>query len=502
MKHELNREFADHDAALALAQKGIAELAGKRNDRWYPRYHIAGEAGWTGAPNGLCRFKDRWHVFYQLHPYDAACGPMHWGHVSSADLVVWRREPIALAPNLDADNLGVFSGSAVVGDDERLWVYYTGLRRDGNGDEHETQCAAVSDDGVHFEKLGVQIECPDGYLRFRDPKVWKQDKAWCMVLGASTTDHRGQVLLYTSENMRIWHFNGVLFQHPNPGVSMLEFPDFFPIDDHEGHAKWVLAFSAIGEPPNGFSSRNANNAGYILGTWDPDDWFKPQTEFRMWDWGHNYYAPQTVLAPDGRRLQIAWMSSFVPPFPTRDHDGWMGQLTLPRVVTLDDYGCVRVNPVDEELRLRTAVRNFGAVFLNVNETRTLMRNAESVEIEMDIDLLHSSAERAGLKVHDTADNTHTCIYYDSQIHRVVLDRHAGAHGDRGYRAAPFTSQGLRLRVFVDRGSVEVFINDGEQVMTSYSYAADGPRTVELMAESGTMAVSSLKIHTLGAIGLE
>ena len=88
----------DHAAELAKAEAGVAEMAAKRNNRWYPKYHIASNGGWINDPNGLCFYKGRWHVFYQLHPYGTQWGPMHWGHVSSTDMLNWKREPIMFAP--------------------------------------------------------------------------------------------------------------------------------------------------------------------------------------------------------------------------------------------------------------------------------------------------------------------------------------------------------------------------------------------------------------------
>ena len=98
----------DHAAELAKAEAGVAEMAAKRNNRWYPKYHIASNGGWINDPNGLCFYKGRWHVFYQLHPYGTQWGLCHWGHVSSEDMVTWRREPIAFAPSLEQEKDGEF----------------------------------------------------------------------------------------------------------------------------------------------------------------------------------------------------------------------------------------------------------------------------------------------------------------------------------------------------------------------------------------------------------
>ena len=362
----------DHAAELAKAEAGVAEMAAKRNNRWYPKYHIASNGGWINDPNGLCFYKGRWHVFYQLHPYGTQWGPMHWGHVSSTDMLNWKREPIMFAPSLEQEKDGVFSGSAVIDDNGDLRFYYTGHR-------------------------------------------------WA---------------------------NG----HDNTG----------------------------GE-------------------------FKPETEFRLWDCGHNYYAPQSFNA-GGRQIVYGWMSPFVEPIPMQD-DGWCGQLTLPREITLGDDGDVITAPVAEMEGLREDTLDHGSITLDMDGKQIIADDAEAVEIEMTIDLAASTAERAGLKIHATEDGAYTYVAYDAQIGRVVVNRQAMANGDQGYRAAPLTdaelaSGKLDLRVFVDRGSVEVYVNSGHQVLSSYSYASEGPRAIKFVAEFGNLKVESLKLHHMKSIGLE
>lgn len=513
--------ISDHDAQLAKAETALTALAATRRDRWYPKFHIASNAGWINDPNGLCRYKGRWHVFYQLHPYSAEWGPMHWGHVSSADMVTWKREPIAFAPSLEQDRNGVFSGSAVIGDDGRLRFYYTGHRwingHDSSDGDWQVQMLAEPDDDdlAHETKLGMIVDCPTEKVNhhFRDPKVWKTDGVWYMTFGVSSADKRGQMWLYTSRDMVEWTFKTVLFEHPDPNVFMLECPDFFPIRDEHGTEKWVIGFSAMGTSKQGFMNRNVNNAGYMIGSWTPGEAFVPETEFRLWDCGHNFYAPQSFNTENGdtndfddtaRQIMVGWMSPFVEPVPTRA-DGWCGQLTLPRVITLRG-GDIHTEPAAEIEQLREDTIDFGPITLEQDSERTLLDDAEAVEIEMTIDLDSSTAERAGLRVHATDDGAYTAIGYDDQLGRVVVDRGAMAHGDRGYRTAPLDTDEqtgkLDLRVFVDRGSVEVYVNGGHQVLSSYSYASEGPRAIRLVCESGSLTVDSLKIHHLKSIGLE
>ena len=504
---DLDRPFTDHAQALARAEEGVAALAAARRDRWYPRFHIASAGSWINDPNGLCHFQGRWHVFFQLHPFSAQWGPMHWGHVSSADLVTWRREPVALAPSIEAERAGVFSGSAAVDDAGALRLYYTGHRwhngRDNGAGNREVQCLATSTDGVTFTKRGVVVPNPEDLVDFRDPKVWRQDGAWWMVFGRRSAGNRGQIVLHRSADGVAWEFDQVLFEHPDPHVYMLECPDFFPLEGADGTV-WVLCFSAMGAKKQGYLNRSKNNAGYCLGTWRPGEAFMPTTEHRLWDWGPNFYAPQTMAAPDGRRLMIGWMCP--------DHevpcqeDGWCGQLTLPREVTLGPDGDIVCAPARELAALRADTVELGPVTLGCDEELVLAENADAMEVELALDLARTTVERGGIRLHATENGNYVYVAYDDESGRVVVDRQTAALGERGYRAAPLGAtlreRGvLELRIFIDRSAVEVYIDGGEQVMTALSFPVAGPHAVKLTAESGTLVAPRVTLHRLRSIGL-
>lgn len=481
---------------LERAKEANGVLRQKRVDRWYPLYHIAAPAGWINDPNGLSFYQGRYQVYFQHHPYSAQWGPMHWGHVSSEDMVTWRREPIALAPSVEADRDGVFSGSAVVGDDGKLYAFYTGHRwRNGvNEDEGnlQVQCLAVSEDGVAFEKRGVVVEAPADLLHFRDPKVWRTGDAWWMIVGACSLENRGELWLYRSSNLTDWTFDRVVFRAPDPDVYMLECPDMFPLGN-----KWVILYCPMGSKKEGFQARNSHNAGYVVGDWEPGGDFQPLTDYRPLDWGHQFYAPQTFEAPDGRRILIGWMGSFEIPVATQAADAWCGQLTVPRELSLDEKLQLQNRPIAEIERLRVNSQDLGSFELGLNEDRVLLEDAEAYEIELEVDLERTTSERVSLTLGATADGGSTLVAYDDLMRRVVLDRRAATHGDRGHRGAPYDgSKRLRLRILVDRGSIEVFVNDGVESVTSFAFPGEGPRAAVLGSESGTIAVKSLVLHHL------
>lgn len=172
---------------LLDAQSALEQLRSRRGDEFYPDFHLAPPAGWMNDPNGLIYFNGYYHAFYQHHPVNADWGPMHWGHATSKDMIRWQHEPIALAPGAEYDRDGCFSGCAV-DDNGVLSLIYTGhVWLSDEGDDsaiREVQCLATTTDGIHFRKQGVVLTPPDGIMHFRDPKIWREDNVWWMVLGA------------------------------------------------------------------------------------------------------------------------------------------------------------------------------------------------------------------------------------------------------------------------------------------------------------------------------
>lgn len=494
----LSFEFtADHDAALARARAANAQLAAAVNPRWYPRFHIAAPAGWINDPNGLVHTGEELHVFFQHHPYSTEWGPMHWGHVVSRDGATWERRPLALAPSLEADRDGVFSGSALQATCGHLEVFYTGNRNVAEpapASCGQSQCRAISRDGVTFEKKGVVVPTPEGVRDFRDPKVWRHGDTYRMVVGVQSRDRRGEVWMYSSPDLARWTFDRVLYRHPDPRVFMLECPDFFPLGD-----TWVLIFSPMGIRPEGFAHCNVNSAGYLLGSWRPGGSFEPRAPYRTLNWGHSFYAPQTCLI-NGQRTLFGWMGSFGRA-PASAADGWSGQLTVPMSVHLESGElCLRPTPALARLHGRCLWNDDAA--LSASAPTILARDVTAADIS--VTLLAGACERLRLRI--GSDTSSVSIIVDRNSGTIGVDR-GGAVGNLGYRAAPWAPAyrlwgeraaeiadsaplaELSFRVLVDAGSVEVIAGNGERVLSSLAFV-EGKRDITLLAEEGDITVAA------------
>lgn len=459
---------------LALAQSALEKLCARRGNAWYPIFHLAPPAGWMNDPNGLIYFNGRYHAFFQHHPASAYQGPMHWGHATSTDMLHWQHEPIALAPGDKYDRDGCFSGSAV-DDDGVLSLIYTGhICLDDRGNDsiiREVQCLATSHDGIHFEKQGCVLTPPEGIMHFSDPKVWHEDGSWWMVIGARDASDNGQVLLYRGTSLRDWHLEHVL-AHSAAGKSyMWECPDFFRC----GNFHWLM-FSPQGMPPSGYRFRNLFQSGVLAGSWKPGSVFALKGGFEELDYGHDFYAPQSMLAEDGRRIIMAWMNMWDSPVPTRS-EAWAGCLTLPREVFERD-GRLCQRPVREVESLRKKCQPLSPVRLQ--GLQLLTENVQAAELLVTWHTVDSHAEHYGVRLGDGLR-----LYVDNQAGRLVLWRYYPEEGLDGYRSVELPdTEYLTLRIFLDRSSVEVFVNDGEATLSSRIYPQADSRQLSLYAAHG------------------
>lgn len=324
-------------------------------------YHLYPTHGLLNDPNGLVYFKDQYHVFFQWNNQAVNHKYKEWGHFVSDDLKHWQRLDNALYPSLPEDSAGIYSGSAIVKDD-KLYLFYTGNVRDDDGHSVAShQMWAVSEDGIHFEKLGELFEHPEGYTRHvRDPRVWQgKNGHYYLIVGAQRqVDLTGDILIYESSDFKTWQLRGSLIEDVLLDVRgyMIECPDLFVVDGHT-----VLAFSPQGLEPDAIHHRyeNIHNTGYVIGRFDENTArFVPETSFTEMDRGFEFYAPQTMHVPhDGTVRQIlwAWAGMMTPEremmVPTIK-DGWLHVLTVPRELHVTDALKLTQKPIDEILRVK------------------------------------------------------------------------------------------------------------------------------------------------------
>ena len=464
-----------------------------------PLFHVTAPTGWINDPNGFSVYDGKIHLFYQYNPYQREWGPMHWGHSVTDDMVRWEQLPAAIAPDQEYDKAGCFSGSAIEADGKHVLVY-TGVTRvkqaDGSEQERQKQCIAFGDgkDYVKYEKNPVVTGemLPEGCSRidFRDPKIWKEkDGNFYCVIGSRPADGSGQILLYRSKNGFEWEFVSILAKNQNRYGKMWECPDFFELD-----GKYVLLTSPQDMLPEGLEFHNGNGTLCIIGELDPETHTLKEQFCQGVDYGIDYYAMQTLLAPDGRRIMIAWMQNWDTLAYRCNDSGWFAQMSLPRELSVKNGRLYQV-PIRELNAMRANKVEYNNVV--IKDTRLTLDQIEGRTV--DLELVIRPADKDNLykkfelcfaeneKYHSTL-----CFRPDESV--LKIDRKfSGSERALVHQSSCLVngdSNELKLRVILDKFSVEVFINDGEQVMSAViltkqeakgiSFFADGAAKLDIV----------------------
>ncbi|WP_397386613.1 glycoside hydrolase family 32 protein [Paenibacillus roseipurpureus] len=456
-------------------------------------YHVMPPAGWMNDPNGLIYWNEEYHVFYQHYPYEPNWGPMHWGHAKSKNLINWEHLPIALAPSEAYDcgesgGYGCWSGSAV-DDNGVLTLVYTG-HVDGR-EPTEVQCIATSMDGVIFNKSSlnpvIAVAPEDGGFGFRDPKVWQHEGQWYMVLGYGK-DGLGKTLMYTSSDLLAWRYLGVAAESDGTMGDMWECPDLFPLGDGDDH---VLIISPM--------NMGATKTMYLTGKLSYETGKFDYRYAERLDYGFDFYAPQTFVDGNGRRILIGWMNIWGAQMPEQAH-GWMGAFTLPRELTLAEDGTLRMQPVAELVALRKEHHRVEGRSIEAGEITSIAGvQGNQLEIIAVFDAAQSEGE-FGLQLRCSEDGAeYTEVIYAVAQRTLRVDRtHSGA-GESGVSEVqldPLEDGSIRLHIFVDRSSVELFANDGTKTVTNRIYPKRDSLGVKLFAREGAAFMEGLDVWEL------
>lgn len=484
----------------SLENSQLAHGKNSAGELYRPRYHFTPPDNWMNDPNGLVYLNGEYHLFYQYNPDSPIWGPMHWGHAVSRDLVNWQHLPIALRP----DKYGmIFSGSAVVD-----WEDTAGFGREAlvatftyHQDHVETQNLAYStDQGRTWTKYADNPVIPNpGLHDFRDPKVFWHEDHWVMTLAAGRV-----ICFYVSTDLKHWEPSGSFGDGYGCTEGVWETPDLFPLKvDCSSEMRWVLMVGVGNGAPAGGSGTQ-----YFIGDFDGKQFTSENPkELILWaDYGADYYATQSWSdEPTGRRLMLGWQNNwgYARVIPTST---WRGAFSLPRQLSLTQTSNgIRLaqQPIPELQSLRHAHLHWQ------NETITPGANLLSDVKEEALEIIaefqeYTSTERFGFRVRVGAEEF-TTIGFNTWQNKLFVDR---CHSGRSDFYAGFAAEQVadlipvngrvRLHIFVDRASVEVFGNDGQVVFSDNIFPSEQSQELELFTEGGPVKLKSLDVYQLNA----
>lgn len=446
-----------------------------------PAFHVTPPVGWMNDPNGFSAYQGKIHLFYQYHPYNTEWGPMHWGHQTTEDLIRWQECGVALAPDQSYDRGGCFSGSAIETEEGHVLVYTGVIPAEDGAGAQQNQCIAVGDGMEYEKKAGCPVITgdllPENFNRaeFRDPKIWKDGDAYYLVAGNQDAEGNGQIVLFSGADFYHWKYEGVLAHSGGAIGKMWECPDFFELDGTH-----VLICSPQDMEAQGYEFHNGNNAVYFAGEYDKKEKVFSGGSPVSLDYGLDFYAPQTTCLPDGRRVMIAWMASWdASCIPAGQK--WQGMMTLPRELRLEN-GRLMQRPVREiEQYHRNKVSYDGEVLEGERQFDGIC--GRMIDLTLDI---RSGAFRELIVDVAKKENYFTRITVNREKKILEIDRtYSGLIRDAVcIRRAklPESGENLRLRFILDRNSVELFVNDGEMVVSTAIYTPQDAQDISLTCD--------------------
>lgn len=440
---------------------------------WRPQYHFTAPSAWINDPNGLIYFQGWYHLFYQHNPKSCEWGPMHWGHAVSRDMLHWKDMPIALEPDQPYDTHpegGCFSGCAVEKDGILHLIYTATVKR--NGKTVQTQCLALSEDGIHFRKYEGNpiISAPPTEIEedFRDPKVFQVNGKWYMVVGGSVggADYGGdgRIVMYESDDLYHWEYRGVILASGGRLGSMFECPDMFPLRD-----KWILTCSPMNHP-------EYNKAMYCVGTMDFEN-CRYQIEYLgNLDFGFDYYAPQSFLDAESNRVLIAWQNEWLwMPWsrgwgPT-GKENWLGTLSIPRTASLGDDGRLKLFPISQikTLKVQETVEKEILIDSKGYDIRVQNPRCFYLKLRFQAEKMPSRYLQIGL----LGKGERVCVLHLDLVGMVMtLDRDKADDYQSGRMNCIYRPQGkeTELEIYVDHSSVELYVDHGVCCMAANIYS--------------------------------
>lgn len=448
------------------------------------KFHLMPPTGWMNDPNGLCFYKGLYHVFFQYAPSGPCNYERYWGHYTSLDMLAWKYEGIAIKSDCEWDANGAFSGCAFT-EDGMLELFYTGnVEEEGDYDyilkgRGANVIYVCSEDGIHFGEKKLLLsnkDYPEDYTcHVRDPKVWKEEDTYHMLLGGRKKDDSGAILHYVSADKMTWTLKEEITSEKEFGF-MWECPDGFMLDGQQ-----VLMCCPQGVVREEYRYQNPHQAGYWIVA-DDSARLLCINDFYELDKGFDFYAPQTFLAPDGRRILYGWggVSEMDKEYRNTPiiQEGWQHSLTVPRELRIVN-GVIRQWPVKEleALRYDAVELMDGVTVVDADAFDLEIMYADFSTGEKNICLVKTEqtcvdeSKKEGKSIQLSED---ILLAWQDGIFILEFINSSGC----GRRMRKAKIDELRnIRILKDVSMLEIYINDGEYVFTTRYFPADTEHTV-------------------------
>ena len=471
-------------------------------EKFRPLYHHTPAYGWMNDPNGMFYLDGTWHLYFQHNPYGSTWGNMTWGHSTSTDLVHWQYEGTPILPDahgtifsgscvIDRDNTAGFGAGAVV-------AFYTSAKSTPWGDSQSQSMAYSTDGGKTFTKYAGNPVLTSTKPDFRDPKVfwYAPGKHWVMILAGGQ-----EMEIYSSANLKQWKYESSFGLKQGAHGGVWECPDLveLPVEGTR-EKRWVLICNINPGGPFG-----GNAAQYFVGTFDGRKFTNESpTQTKWMDWGKDHYATVTFSnAPDGRVVALGWMSNwqYQGVLPTLQY---RGANTIARDLSLyREAGelLLRCAPVPEMEAARAETRNFPSFRVSDSYEVSPLLDGNKGAYEVELELKNNGSERIILTL-SNSKGERVNMHYDVARQQFVMERSESGLTNfspdfPAMTVAPVVdTDHVRLRLFVDRSSVEAFGDNGKFVMTNRVFPSEPYNTLTFETWRGNFQVKTMKVYRI------
>jgi fructan beta-fructosidase len=470
--------------ALIKQSDSVPQEDGFYKESLRPQFHFTSKRGWLNDVNGMIYYDGLYHMYYQHNPVSVNWGNMTWGHASSPDMIHWTEQPKVLFPKNEIGTC--YSGAAFIDFKNQLG------KKTGSNDVIVAAylrtkiglCLAYSNDAgqtfTDYENnpvlthAGARIDTPR-------PFFYEPTGRWVSPTYDFFTNDKGEkrrcVGFYSSADLKDWKFESRVEQD-GWGDELCGCVDFFqlPIDGNDKNKKWVMILI---------------DGSYIIGDFDGSVFYTLAGKAAdVKDRNNslvvrgNFYATMTFENdPQGRRVQVTWMQGWIPDMPFNQ------QVTVPSELTLHstaDGPIMKMNPVKEFESLRKKTHKWQGT---LGAGSKALSDVKGELFDVEVEFKPSEKSRTvfslrGIEVVYDAENETLSFGNEKKSLKTKLKSVNGV---------------IRLRMLLDRTSIEVYGNDGRVYMPLMVFADEKNRSFSAICTKGNARVNSLKIHELRSI---
>ncbi|MCI6465611.1 MAG: glycoside hydrolase family 32 protein [Faecalicatena sp.] len=448
-------------------------------------YHLMPPTGWMNDPNGLCQKDGIYHIYFQYSPYNSGWDTKLWGHYTTSDFLEFKEEEPFLFSDTESDRDGVYSGSALI-DNNEIHYYYTGNVKLHDRKDYDYINEGREQNTIHFvSKEGIEAGEKKVVLRnqdypkemsahVRDPRVFKKEELYYMLLGGRTRANKGCVLLYRSRNLEQFEYCSQITTKQAFGY-MWECPDMFELDGQN-----FLAVCPQGVKTKRYEFENVYQSGYFPIEYDFQCNRGSLGKFKEFDRGFDFYAPQTFEDERGRRILLAWMGIPDADYhnqPTIEYD-WQHCMTMPRQLSFRD-GQIYQQPLEEMKELRREMWQG-----SIQEANQKIPSGTCFEMKIEFKTLREFSIQIRKDVWLNWQDKVLCLKM-GECGCGRKSRHVKMEEVRN------------LTVFSDTSSLEIFVNDGQEVFTTRVYQNGEEQHPKFQAENeGLVTYYRLAAYTI------